>query len=107
MNPARKRLSAASLFLVAAALVWVVFPPAPPQPAEPAVTGVMFEEAKYIVKEYQGLVAVFVPDSPDVPQKLLDARVSALPKADRNMLEEGILVYSDEELSRLLEDYGE
>ncbi len=60
---------------------------------------------KYVVSEYDGHVAVFVPGQ-QMPSYITDTPVSALPFADREMLARGIEVKTEAELSSLLEDYG-
>ncbi|MEE1125072.1 MAG: hypothetical protein U0L18_03945 [Acutalibacteraceae bacterium] len=57
----------------------------------------------YIVREYNGLVAVFYNDT-DKPVKVTDRYISALPKQDIISLKQGIQVYSEEDLRKLLED---
>ena len=57
----------------------------------------------YTVKDYNGRIGVFVNDS-EIPSSTLDVFVNSLPIADRNDLEKGITVYSQQELSRLIED---
>lgn len=63
-------------------------------------------EAKYwVIKEYEGHPAVF--DSlNEKPSEILDINISSLPSSDRILLREGIRVYSENELSRLIEDYS-
>lgn len=62
-------------------------------------------EPKYILSGYDGLVAVFVPGE-EKPSFVTETPVSVLPSADREALKVGMPVYSEEELTRLLEDYG-
>lgn len=57
----------------------------------------------YTVKSVGNRIGVFYEGSSD-PQYYLDRRLDALPESDRNNLKIGIAVYSDEELSRLIED---
>lgn len=57
----------------------------------------------YIVREYNGMVAVFY-NGEDKPFKVTDRYVSALPQQDINDLKQGIQVTNDESLRRLLED---
>ncbi len=57
----------------------------------------------YIVREYNGMVAVFYNDT-DKPVKVTDRYVSALPKQDIINLKQGIEVYNEEDLRKLLED---
>lgn len=63
------------------------------------------KEVMYILKEYNGILAVFTPNS-DTPQKKLpDVMIASLPEYDKLLLKTGIKVYSDKELQRLIEDY--
>lgn len=59
---------------------------------------------KYTVREYEGQVAVFSEDS-ELPVKVFDTSVSALPQCDRELLELGITVETPEELQKLIEDF--
>jgi len=61
------------------------------------------EYKTYVVKEYDGVVAVFEPGS-EKPLKVTERYVSALPQPDRDKLSAGIKVSSREELRKLLED---
>ena len=61
-------------------------------------------QPKYLLRRYDGMVAVFLPDSAE-PEYVTDAPVSMLPAADRAAIETGLPVYSEEELTRFLEDY--
>lgn len=68
---------------------------AAPAPTEP--------EVLYIVRELDGYLAVFVPGS-EQPVRLTDIDVRTLTDADQRSAQEGISLYSDEELAHLLED---
>ena len=57
----------------------------------------------YVVREYDGVVAVFYSDS-SKPIKVTQRYVKALPGKDRANLKEGIQVNDKEELRKLLED---
>lgn len=59
---------------------------------------------KYCVKEYKGNIAVFESGS-DMPFKTTSVSVSELPPEDRKLLEEGIVVSSEKDLSTIMEDY--
>jgi hypothetical protein len=61
------------------------------------------EYQTYIVREYNGMVAVFYSGQ-DKPFKVTDRYVSALPQQDINALQQGIRVDTDESLRKLLED---
>lgn len=58
----------------------------------------------YILREYEGQIAVFSDDS-EMPVKVFDTAVSDLPKSDRELLELGITVETPEELQKLIEDF--
>lgn len=53
---------------------------------------------------WQGHVAVFDWRS-DLPRRVLETELISLPAPDRSALEEGIPVYTVEELAGLIEDY--
>lgn len=57
----------------------------------------------YIVREYDGMVAVFY-NGQDKPVKITDRYVSALPQQDIIDLKQGIPVNDEENLRKLLED---
>ena len=57
----------------------------------------------YIVKEYNGFVAVFDANSL-TPITITDRYVSALPEDDRKKLAEGIRTNSEIKMKRLIED---
>lgn len=57
----------------------------------------------YIVKDFNGNVAVFETDS-DKPFKVTEVATNTLPKIDQERLMEGIVVNSQIELNTLLED---
>jgi len=58
----------------------------------------------YIIKEYQGRIAVFARGS-EVPELIFDKQLKHLPEYDRIQLEEGIKIYSIDELNARIEDY--
>lgn len=59
----------------------------------------------YILKEHNGILAVFKPNSTTPIRELPDIALNTLPEYDRKLLNTGIKVYSDKELQRLIEDY--
>ena len=61
-------------------------------------------EERYIVKEYNNMIAVFEYGS-DIPQKILDIDVDNIRKQDRERFQEGIIVNSADELAQLEEDF--
>ncbi len=60
-------------------------------------------EARYTVREYMGVVAVF---SGDKLVRLTDCAVAALPARDRASLAAGVAVEDEQSLAMLLEDYA-
>lgn len=75
-------------------------------PASPAAAPVQARqeaEVVYIVREQDGYLAVFVPGS-EKPVRLTDIDVRTLTDADQQSVQEGISLYSDEQLAHLLED---
>lgn len=58
----------------------------------------------YIIKEYNGKLAVFESGS-DTPFRITDLDISVLPEADRKALQNGIKAANRKELNRILEDY--
>lgn len=61
------------------------------------------EYQTYIVREYDGMVAVFQPQQ-DKPIKITHTYVSSLPQADQKSLATGIQADTKEQLRKLLED---
>ena len=58
----------------------------------------------YIVKEFNGKIAVFEKGFAN-PYRMTDMPVSFLPEYDKNLLISGIELGSQDEVSRVLEDY--
>lgn len=58
----------------------------------------------YIVKDFNGNIAIFDSTDNDTPIKVIDINTSFLPKADQEMLLKGIKVKDQTELNTLLED---
>ncbi|MEE0059340.1 MAG: hypothetical protein UE295_00790 [Acutalibacteraceae bacterium] len=57
----------------------------------------------YIVREYNGMIAVFYSGQ-DKPFKITDSYVESLPQQDIDNLKHGIIVDNEENLRKLLED---
>lgn len=71
------------------------------RPAQPAPeTG-----DAYIIREYEGRVAVFSAKDDAHPEMILDLLVKYLPDYDRSQLREGIRVKDYQELVSRIEDY--
>ena len=63
-------------------------------------------EAEYVLREYEGCVAVFSSVGDTSPMTLTDIEVGTLREADRQILKTGLAVADREELLTLLEDLG-
>ena len=75
---------------------------------EKAAVSAMAETSSicYVLREYEGYVAVFVENDPTCPMTVTDIQVSTLRELDRTLLETGIKLYSRERLMMTLEDLG-
>lgn len=62
--------------------------------------------SKYTVTVFEGRVAIYLTEQMSSPKYVTDVPVSTLPAADRAALEEGIPIFTEEELTSILEDYG-
>ena len=60
--------------------------------------------AQYYLRDYEGKLAVFLPDS-QTPEMVFDVYLSTLPPYDRGELQLGVPVASYEELVERIEDY--
>jgi|GEM_PF-430540 len=78
-------------------LVWGGAPPPAPQPESSAA-------AVYILGEWEGKLAVFLPGKEN-PSQIYEVYITTLPSAEQERLQAGVPVGSEEELDRLLEDY--
>ncbi|BCI59847.1 BofC C-terminal domain-containing protein [Solibaculum mannosilyticum] len=67
-------------------------------PSSSAVTG------GWVMRDYQGKIAVF-QDGNDDPTQVLDIYVNSLPEHDQDLLESGIRIDDQKELQQLIEDY--
>ena len=63
-------------------------------------------EETWVLREYQGCVAVFPGGGGEVPERVTDIQVRLLPALDRDMLSGGITAENARELSALLDDLG-
>ena len=61
---------------------------------------------RYLVKAFGGQVAVYEQGQPASPKYVTGIQVQSLPKVDREKLEQGIPIYTDPELTKILEDFG-
>lgn len=62
------------------------------------------EKITYVVKEYNGKIAVFEKGS-EKPFKITQVNTADLPKTDKEILKNGIEVDNQKGLSSILEDY--
>lgn len=60
----------------------------------------------YVLREYEGYVAIFIENNPASPMTVTDIPVSTLRELDRRLLETGMKLYSQEKLMMTLEDLG-
>lgn len=63
-------------------------------------------ENRYVLRDYEGYVAIFVENEPELPMTVTDIQVSTLRELDRKMLVTGMKVDDHEGLVMLLEDLG-
>ncbi len=106
--------AAAAALCIGAALLW----PRPsakagcPQPVRqgPDTRGApaAFSDtgAKYTVADYEGHLAVYLTANAQAPEYVTDVRVCTLPAADRQALKKGIPIYTEAQLTSILEDYS-
>ncbi len=71
-----------------------------PQAPQPEIE----DDYLYIIKEYQGRIAIFARGS-ETPELIFDKQLKHLPEYDRIQLEEGIKIYTGDELNARIEDY--
>lgn len=69
-----------------------------------ATSSIVSSSLTYVIKNFNGSVAVF-EEGNDKPFKITGVSVNTLPYADQEVLKNGIIVNSQSELTRLLEDY--
>lgn len=60
--------------------------------------------AVYILSEWEGKLAVFLPGKEN-PSQIYEVYITTLPPAEQERLKVGVPASGEEELSRLLEDY--
>lgn len=61
-------------------------------------------ENRYVLRDYDGYVAVFIENQPDSPMTVTDIQVGTLRELDRELLETGLKVATHEKLMMTLED---
>jgi len=63
-------------------------------------------ENSYVLRDFEGFVAVYVETEPNTPVTVTDIQVSTLREFDRLLLQTGMRVQSHERLVMILEDLG-
>jgi hypothetical protein len=61
------------------------------------------EQVDCIVREYEGKIGIFRGES-EKPYKIIDYRVNMLSEYDREQIQEGIVINSEDELKTFIED---
>ena len=64
-----------------------------------------YDDEGWIIREYNGIIGVFTHNG--VFLRSIDTHIKTLPKADRELLREGISVKTRKELIAIIEDYTE
>lgn len=95
-------LSSIIFAVIIASLAAVIFYYSSESRQEVLING---KETYFILAEHGGKIGVF-KSGEDSPFLLLDVYVDTLPYRDKLYLEEGIKVFSEEELQQLIEDYS-
>lgn len=72
--------------------------------ATPSTTATTVAQYPRFLKEWNGQVALFLPDDSE-PQTVYEVNVLALPEEEQQLLNDGIVVESEEELAAILENY--
>ena len=67
-------------------------------------TAVATEKYLKFAKEYEGKIGIFSEDGN--LEKTIDVYVKTLPETDQRLLREGIILFSEDELRSLIEDYS-
>lgn len=62
------------------------------------------EKDRYVLRDYEGYVAVFVENDPRCPMTVTDIQVSTLRELDKRLLRTGMKIDSHQRLMMTLED---
>ena len=72
---------------------------------EPILSPVSDTQAPlYTLSLYQGRLALYLP-AHTIPETVYDAYAASLPDTEQQILQQGIAIYSEEQLQLLLENY--
>ncbi|MCL2023650.1 MAG: hypothetical protein FWG82_04685 [Oscillospiraceae bacterium] len=91
------------IVLAALALPYTIFSIPAKEISQP-LPAVEVGESYWILREYDGILGVFRDREPQ-PFEIYNVNISTLPDEDRELLRQGIVAHTDEELRGLLEDY--
>ena len=64
------------------------------------------QESGYVIKDLDGKLAVYRTDDMNTPERVTEIYSETLRKYDQELLHSGIKIADEEELWRILEDYG-
>ena len=64
------------------------------------------KENNYVLRDYEGYVAIFVENNPSCPMTVTDIPVSTLRELDKRLLQTGMKIASKVRLMMTLEDLG-
>ena len=95
-------LAALCAAALAVSIVWMAGPALPREPAGSLSAG---QVAPYLLREDAGLIALFRPGQEE-PVRVYELYTHLLPQEDVLSLQKGIPIESEEQLARLLEDFG-
>lgn len=95
-------LAALCAAALAVSVVWMAGPALPKEPAEGSSSG---QSAPYLLRDNGGRIALFRPGEEE-PVEVYEIYTHLLPQEDVLSLQKGIPVESEEQLLRLLEDFG-
>ncbi len=93
-------LLCAGVLLLAGALLWGAWQMIPSAETQPE------PQPLWLLKDSGGRLAQYEYEHPETPVRTWPVYTALLPEADLDRLRSGIPVYSDEELRRLVEDFG-
>lgn len=95
-------LAALCAAALAISIAWMADPTLPREPAGSLSSG---QSAPYLLRDDGGRIALFRPDEEE-PVQVYDIYTHLLPQEDVLSLQQGIPVENEEQLLRLLEDFG-
>lgn len=94
----------AAVILSCTAAIWLVRNHSASTEPETAVSQSAVQSSPYLLKEYQGKIALYVPSDP-FPREIYDIYLSVLPHMDQERLREGIPVSDQKQLKTYLEEF--